>query len=717
MVRSVKLTPQGPDFRVGWPLLVFGLCVAPLLFYVNLVLWRKLKTLHGIARVQTAYVFAGTLASELVVFGVDIVAPVMTGTTVYGRWGVVGYLLTVAAIAVAIAKHRLWDLGSIARMTAAAVVAVGSVVATLSGTVWLAQPLAPVWQANPSCAAMTWAMVGTLQGLMLVLFYQTLSGLLARTLQEERDRIGKLLTALGEAIVHAPPGKATLQPVLDETQRFFDASFTRGYLRDPAGTYYSAGMATGDAGINEPREVERHGSLPGWVVDDLRADGLTEPMDAGQLMRFGSVAEAEQKLKAMEAVRANVVVPLQWQSENIGLLVLGPKLSRSMYSASDVDLLKSAAAHAAIAVRNAELRAQLLAEKERTDKVLAQMESGVIVADSRRTIRLVNPAACSMLATQADELMGQHVRILPRSLRHHLHMALDVGKTVSDVRLMLGQQQGIRAACSTLVLQTPGGEREGAAIVFRDLRTEDALLTAERETERLQFIRVVAAGMAHEIRNPLVAIRTFAELAPDRLDDPDFRDSFIHVAQSEVNRLEQLVSQFMTLARPTHTVREPIDVGKFIESAVVTASASAQTKDITVATRVAPDLPRFRGDGDRLHQALMNLLLNALEATAPGGQIQVSAQMVSETYDETGDLAVTVWNSGSYIPPEERERVFEPFFSGKAEGTGLGLAICRTVVDEHGGSTTVESDEEGGTSFVMRLPVPPYHEATAMTVP
>jgi len=268
-------------------------------------------------------------------------------------------------------------------------------------------------------------------------------------------------------------------------------------------------------------------------------------------------------------------------------------------------------------------------------------------------------------------------------------------------------------ALSTFVLRGRHGEVEGAGVVFRDLSTEDALHRAQQEAERLGFIRAISAGMAHEIRNPLTAIRTFAELAPYRLDDPEFRESFLRVALSEVTRLDELVSQFMTLARPASVAREPLDICRLADKVVEALSATAEAHEVRVATCQPQEPCVVSGDSPRLHQCLLNLMLNAVEATPPGGDVEV--RIGTEGTDARDDVAVTVWNSGSYIPPDDQEHVFEPFFTTKVSGTGLGLAICHTIIDEHEGQIVVQSGVEEGTSFTITLPVPSPHEANAVT--
>lgn len=713
LVQSVRFRPETPDVQFGWPLGVFGVYVLALMVLLDVTQVRKIRALHGIAHVQMVYCFIGTLGFQVFVFCTNVLLPLVTGQTAYARWGVEGHLFMSIAVTIAIAKHRLWDLSSLGQRAAAGALAAGGLVLT---AMLLALCLGDAVRRMAITApqgALLWLLAGIVLGMGARPVYCAFRGLLLPSLGEERDRISRLLSALGTAIVHAPPTDAALLPMLRQTRRYFGAESVAAYHRDSDGVYRSGGRAHAEG------EEEEDGSalgeaaserLPERIVQGLGLDNLEEPLEVAELLRFGVGEEMVARVAAMNAMGASVAVPLRWQDESIGILAIGPKLSRDIYSAADVDLLGSVAAHAAIALKNAQLRAEMLAEQERTEKVLAQMESGVVAVDSLRVIQLVNPAARLLLGREEDDLAGQPLSALPQPLRELVELAFEEGRTVSGARAVLDEVAGLRVGCSTFILRGAGASVEGAGVVFRDLRTEDALQRVEQETERLRFIRVVSAGMAHEIRNPLVAIRTFAELAPTRLDDPDFRGTFLQVAHSEVLRLEELVSQFMTLAKPARHVREPTDVRALADAAVSSVLARAEAKGVEIKVAIPPELPQPRGDELRLHQALTNLLHNAVEAAPAGERVEVTARLEAGAGGAERAIVLTVWNSGSYIEPQHRERVFEPFFTTKPAGTGLGLAICHTIVDEHGGTTTVESDLEGGTAFSIHLPLVTAHD-------
>lgn len=751
IVTSVRIVPGGVDVRFGWPLAVFGVYAFPMVAHVNWLLVRRLRMLQGIARVQVLYVFAGTLCSELVILSTNVVLPMAAGNTRYSSWGAVGYLATVIAMGIAVTKYRLWDLSTLGQRVAAAVLTAGGLATAGAAAVWGLTVGLRVSGQVPGHVVGLWVAMGAGLGLCAAPIYATLRGLLWRSAEEEKQRIGTLLATLGSAVVHALPGEEVLQPILEQAQRFFNSSFVAAYLRPAGGAVapeetvfrFAGGVDVREGPWAAADDDESGGPssrlpevLPPELVEVLDVARLREAVDIAELMRFGSLEDALRKMEAMGRLEAHLIIPLQWQDDTFGLLVLGAKVSRDMYSHEDLVLLRSVAAYAAIAAKNAELRAQLLAEKEQTEKVLERMESGVVVVDVRKVVRLVNPAACRLLGQDGEtlsteQLVGASWRVLPRALQAPLEQALTTGQTISGQRLVLNGAKR-RVACSSFLLEGVGGECEGAGVVFRDLSTEDALYWVERETERLRFIRAVSAGLAHEIRNPLVAIRTFAELAPSRLDDPEFRESFLQVARSEVGRLEELVSQFMTLSRPVRPVREPVDVAGMLQEAVTAVSAGAERKGVRVRMEERTGLGHsvsgtnesgegntevrcLRGDEQRLRQALMNLLLNALDATPAGGEIHLTADLAAG--DDGPEVHLTVWNSGSYIAPEHLERVFEPFFTSKATGVGLGLAICHTIADEHGGTVSVSSDEEAGTAFTVKLPLVTAHDLAAQHEP
>jgi signal transduction histidine kinase len=225
----------------------------------------------------------------------------------------------------------------------------------------------------------------------------------------------------------------------------------------------------------------------------------------------------------------------------------------------------------------------------------------------------------------------------------------------------------------------------------------DPLDDDARETDRLAALGSLAAEIVHEIRNPLVSVKSFLDLLPEQEGKVDL--GFLRIASEEVRRIERLLGALMQHARPSRDEVAACAVAPALESVAVLVGHRAAQREIALEVEVAADLPAVGLAPDALRQVLLNLTLNALDATTPRGDVSLSARGVGE------QVEIAVSDRGPGVPAALRERVFEPFFSGKAgRAGGLGLAICRRLVEESGGSIEVGDRPGGGARFVLRLP-------------
>jgi len=218
---------------------------------------------------------------------------------------------------------------------------------------------------------------------------------------------------------------------------------------------------------------------------------------------------------------------------------------------------------------------------------------------------------------------------------------------------------------------------------------------------RLADVGLLAAGIAHEIRNSLVSVQTFFQLAPIRLDDDDFRTGFLSLAHAEVDRVCELVNELLDVARPAAAVPVAADLGELAGAVVRLLMPQARRKQIAMSCESAGEL-YSRVDVGRIKQVLINILLNALEATPPGGAVRVVARAVRHDRRDYCELGVE--DTGGGIPAEIRGEIFTPFVTGKPGGTGLGLAIAQRIVAEHDGFIAVDSTSDRGTRFSVHLP-------------
>ncbi len=242
------------------------------------------------------------------------------------------------------------------------------------------------------------------------------------------------------------------------------------------------------------------------------------------------------------------------------------------------------------------------------------------------------------------------------------------------------------------------------ANLYENLKKSQNIL---RRSDRLASLGTLIASLAHEIRNPLVSIKTFTQLLPERIDDSEFRDYFLKVASGEIDRLTSLINELLGFAKPSEPNLKEEDVTTIIDRMEVLVSTEARKKDIKITKNYAPHLPQVFIDAEQIKQVLLNILLNAIQAIEGHGEIWIETRIVRATRDDKREefLQIEIRDTGVGIAPENLDHVFDPFFSTRPEGSGLGLAISHQIVHEHGGFIDLESEVGKGTSFRIHFPL------------
>jgi signal transduction histidine kinase len=243
------------------------------------------------------------------------------------------------------------------------------------------------------------------------------------------------------------------------------------------------------------------------------------------------------------------------------------------------------------------------------------------------------------------------------------------------------------------------------ARLFEDLKKSKSYI---RRADRLASLGTLTAGLAHEIRNPLVAIKTLTQLLPERVDDEEFRSHFLNIAAGEVERISHLVNELLDFARPSAPKLEFEDVNGILDGMILLVSTESKKKNIQIEKQYAPNLPSIKVDREQIKQVFLNVLLNAIEATPGRGKITVRTRSILKPGGEPY-LQVEFKDTGCGIPQEYLEEIFNPFYTTKTTGSGLGLSISNQIVRDHKGYIDVESQKDKGTSFFINLPVDQDH--------
>ncbi len=262
--------------------------------------------------------------------------------------------------------------------------------------------------------------------------------------------------------------------------------------------------------------------------------------------------------------------------------------------------------------------------------------------------------------------------------------------------------QAIPLALSATPIRNAEGRCEGAVIVLRDLTEIKQLEEKVKRSEKLAAIGELAAGVAHEIRNPLSSIRGFAQFLEHSLKDMPKEQEYARTMVNEVDRINRVVTDLLTFARPMAAKLAPTDVTELVEHSVRLVQADAESRQVDIQMQIS-DLSKLALDANQMTQALLNLLLNALQAVSPGGQVDIGAEL------NASDSKLQFWveDDGPGISKDKTEKIFEPFYTTREKGTGLGLSIVHKIVENHNGEIMVACPPPGkprGCRFTVRIP-------------
>jgi two-component system sensor histidine kinase HydH len=327
---------------------------------------------------------------------------------------------------------------------------------------------------------------------------------------------------------------------------------------------------------------------------------------------------------------------------------------------------------------------------------------GLIATDENGKVAAYNQTAEAILGIPSDRVFAESAaKVLPQELWKLTERLGNSGTVVEEeVECQTASSTGVPLKVSGAVLHGDDEGFLGYVFIFRDLVEVRRLQQEVERTKRLASLGSLAAGVAHEIRNPLSSVKGFATYFREKLkDSPQDRDTATTMIQ-EVERLDRVIGQLLEFARPSTLKIKPVRVTDLIRHSLKLIEGDARTKGVEVKTDLPANLPQALVDADRMNQVLLNLYLNAIQAMDGGGVLQITVSR-----DDSRKLTtITVSDNGRGIEAADQERIFDPYFTTKSDGTGLGLAIVHKILDAHGGSIKVRSQKGAGTTVTMTLP-------------
>ena len=359
---------------------------------------------------------------------------------------------------------------------------------------------------------------------------------------------------------------------------------------------------------------------------------------------------------------------------------------------------------------------RLAQEKGFLETVFNAIQEGIIVTDSSGRITYLNDAACELFGLDGEGSIGKQLDERVRGLDWNA-LAHSGGPVSRDLEIFYPRNRFINFYIVPLVIESRVDRNENAAaddrgyseqvgyaIIMRDIT--ESRRTAEKtiESERLNALTLLAAGVAHELGNPLNSLNIHLQLMERQArklkgkEGEELQQS-IEICRGEINRLDSIVTQFLRAIRPARPQVQPENINATVEEAVRFFSAEIEARDIVVETELRSDLPLLQLDRNQMKQAFYNVIKNSFEAMRRRGILRIQTDM-----DES-HVRVSFIDTGGGMSAETLSHVFEPYYTTKDSGTGLGLLIVRRIVREHGGELAIESTEGKGLTLTIRLPL------------
>lgn len=473
--------------------------------------------------------------------------------------------------------------------------------------------------------------------------------------------------------------------------------------------YACQGLASG---MSAQGRLLASDELPRWYLHNSRV------LTRAELAQWPDRRLASALAREMDVFRAKVVVPLLLEGRLAGLLLLGEKAAGGAYSQSELETLFIVSSYVALQLQSFALHAEISNSSAYMERILSGMGSGVVTLGRDGRIAVCNPYAAGILGLRPEELEGQDLRALPSPLGDYLYAAF-----LSAEDCLAGREVSIRGGALTLRVSTSHlcddrGEPLGSVLLLEDMTAQIALVTERHRRERLDMLTQVVGSLAHEVRTPLTAVKTYAELAGVHEVNEDLRDFWQDTVSPQIDRLDALIGQLVELVQQPEPDFELVRLDELLQQALADLPLDGDTPPV-VDVEIARPLPRVIADAAQTRQALVYLLHYLRGEEASPVQVNVGAQPTA-----TGEAVVLTMErlkrDDHEVAPES---LFDPLKAIREANGGLGPAISRTLIENQGG-VLQGSYEHGRLAFHLSFPAPqlsagpgPLHRGLLPTPP
>ena len=453
--------------------------------------------------------------------------------------------------------------------------------------------------------------------------------------------------------------------------------------------------------MERPFHIKRHECMETKVVT------TGEPILVKNFDSHPGLTEIDRKVTKRMGRGCTMYVPLKIKGDVIGILGVDKKYGEREIDDNEFESLSILANYASIIIENSKLLQDLMDEKKFSENVLKSSVNGILTVGIEGRITSLNPAIEKAFRVKKEDVFDRliwDVFASPEWVRNTKNI---VAKRVNikgwEFSLKTKERDEAILNISTSHITNEAGSLVGFTFLVQDVTTEKRRDQYLQRVNRLVSLGELAAGVAHEIRNPLTGIGVVLDIL-GRKKRSKAELELISDAKGEIVRLEKLISDLLTFARPRDLNFDLVDLRAVIMSIFCLVKEQCDQKRIKPTVKVSDDLERLFLDRERVKQGLLNIVINAINAMPDGGELTIEAVNCKNEADGGVAVKIVISDTGIGISDENKNRIFDPFFTTSNEGTGLGLSITHSIVKEHDGSIRVESEEGRGTEFTIILP-------------
>ena len=423
---------------------------------------------------------------------------------------------------------------------------------------------------------------------------------------------------------------------------------------------------------------------------------------------YKEATDLDRKIRKAAKSKSFVFVPLKVKEKIIGIMGADKLRTNEKITEIDISSLQILANQAARVIENTLLYQEIIEQRNFVEDVLRYMSNGLITTNENGNITSINKAAIEILKLNEFNIIGKNIELIFNDHKKLLDNIIDkVSKKGYyhgfDISVKINNEIKYFNINVTLI-KSGDNKVNGSVIVLQDITNKKHIDDHLQRIDRLASLGKFAAGIAHEIRNPLTGLSLFLDDLHDSLPSKGGLPKIIEQALNEVSRLENLVKEILAYAAPPKGSFIMGDINSVIESILPFIKIQCEKNKVTFSTQLNKKIKSFYFDATKIRQALINFMLNAIQSMPKGGTLKIKTNFTSK--DKTSDsVRIIISDTGCGINKEDLEKIYDPFFTNRKSGTGLGLSISHSIISEHKGTIAVKSKINEGTKFTITLPL------------